>query len=82
MSEGDVIPTDSSGVQTQATGIDGVINEDVLLRQQLVVWAKVSGHPFWPARYCDDDEKAHHARVRQRKNDILVRFFGAGDNGS
>ena len=47
-----------------------------------VVWAKVTGHPFWPARLCRSEEQERHVRFRQRKNDMLVYFFAAGNTGS
>ena len=47
-----------------------------------VIWAKVTGHPFWPARLCREDEQERHVRFRQRKNDVLVYFFAAGNTGS
>jgi hypothetical protein len=42
-----------------------------------IIWAKVSGHPFWPARSCRDEESEQHIRFRQRKTDVLVHFFAA-----
>ena len=48
-----------------------------------IIWAKLSGHPFWPARSCRDDETEKHIRFRQRKTDVLVHFFAAeGSAGS
>jgi len=35
-----------------------------------IVWAKLSGHPYWPAKV---------VRYDQHKNMIDVRFFGTHD---
>ena len=46
-----------------------------------VVWAKVVGHPFWPARLCEASEGDAQIRHRQRKSDVLVHFFAADEAG-
>jgi len=51
-------------------------------KEYLVIWAKVTGHRWWPARHCTPIEEEMHVRFRQRKSDVLVHFFGADASGS
>lgn len=51
--------------------------QDMATAAPKIIWAKVSGHPFWPARSCRNEEAEQHIRFRQRKTDVLVHFFAA-----
>ena len=46
-----------------------------------VVWAKIGGHPWWPAIVCNDPELQIFTRIKRRQGNKLARemnvsFFG------
>lgn len=48
-----------------------------LKKQTGVVYARVGGHAFWPARVCDLPEYLHMVPHRQKTQQVCVYFFGA-----
>ena len=44
-----------------------------------LIWAKVSGHPFWPSRTCTAQEEASMAGMEHDDGDSCVYFLGANN---
>lgn len=42
-----------------------------------IVWAKISSYPWWPAQVLEPSEQ--HIKIRHKKTDHFVVFFGDGN---
>jgi hypothetical protein len=61
-------------LQTSKRNQSGTDKEEKVLLPGEVVWAKVASFPWWPAQVEIPKEK--HKRLRHKKNDVFVVFFG------
>lgn len=58
------------------------VTENRICSESGIVWAKLAGHPAWPARIVEREESEeyrNYLQFRKHDDDVCVRFYGTHD---